>query len=192
MPTLEKSRSTVADVAGQPRYCRATGDLWSENGMGLFGSIYAHGMTDTWVMEKVLIGLVACESERHTHENIKKWTDEALEGMRAGALRDALAKRMCLGVTLTDQEVDRMDVVQLREALKVVAGDYFSHEDVLRMTEEDMRRELKKILGNDQAGTVVEVLPDGSFQVKLSDGTLVVATEDTLWKRGKSAEERAG
>ena len=81
MPTLEKSRSTVADVAGQPRYCRATGDLWSENGMGLFGSIYAHGMTDTWVMEKVLIGLVACESERHTHENIKKWTDEALEGI---------------------------------------------------------------------------------------------------------------
>jgi len=57
-----------------------TGDLWSENGMGLFG-IYAHGMTDTWVMEKVLIGLVACESERHTHENIKKWTDEALEGI---------------------------------------------------------------------------------------------------------------
>ena len=25
-------------------------------------------MTDTWVMEKVLIGLVACESERHTHD----------------------------------------------------------------------------------------------------------------------------
>ena len=37
-----------------------TGDLWSEKGMGLFG-IYAHGMTDTWVMEKVLIGLVACD-----------------------------------------------------------------------------------------------------------------------------------
>ena len=57
-----------------------TGDLWSENGMGLFG-IYAHGMTDTWVMEKVLIGLVACESERHTSENIKMWTDEALKGI---------------------------------------------------------------------------------------------------------------
>ena len=35
-------------------------------------------MTETWVMEKALIGLVACESKRHTAENIKKWTDEAL------------------------------------------------------------------------------------------------------------------
>ena len=38
------------------------GSLWSESGMGLFG-IYAHGITDTWVVEKALIGLVACESE---------------------------------------------------------------------------------------------------------------------------------
>jgi hypothetical protein len=45
-----------------------TGDLWSENGMGLFG-IYAHGMPE-FKMEKALIGLVACESEvchRHRH-----------------------------------------------------------------------------------------------------------------------------
>ena len=47
-----------------------TGDLWSEGGMGLFG-IYAHGITDSWVMEKALIGLVACEKERHTADNIK-------------------------------------------------------------------------------------------------------------------------
>ena len=57
-----------------------SGDLWSEGGMGLFG-IYAHGITDTWKMEKALIGLVACESERHTAENITKWTKEALEGI---------------------------------------------------------------------------------------------------------------
>ena len=31
--------------------------------------------------EKALIGLVACESKRHTAENIKKWTKEALEGV---------------------------------------------------------------------------------------------------------------
>ena len=55
-----------------------TGDLWSDSGMGLFG-IYAHGITDTWAMEKVLIGLVACESKRHTAENIKAWTEEALK-----------------------------------------------------------------------------------------------------------------
>ena len=54
-----------------------TGDLWSEGGMGLFG-IYAHGISETWVIEKALIGLVACEAERHTAINIKKWTDEAL------------------------------------------------------------------------------------------------------------------
>ena len=36
-------------------------------------------------MEKALIGLVACESERHTAENIKKWTTEALEGIRLKA-----------------------------------------------------------------------------------------------------------
>ena len=56
-------------------------ELWSEGGnawrMGLLG-IYAHGITETWVMEKALIGLVACEKERHTADNIKKWTKEAL------------------------------------------------------------------------------------------------------------------
>ena len=58
-----------------------TGDLWSENGMGLFG-IYSHGIdADTWEMRKMLIGLVACESERHTAANITKWTEEALEGI---------------------------------------------------------------------------------------------------------------
>ena len=45
--------------------------------MALFG-IYAHGITETCKMEKALIALVACEKERHTAENIKKWTDEAL------------------------------------------------------------------------------------------------------------------
>ena len=57
-----------------------TGDLWSDGGMGLFG-IYAHGITETWVMEKVLIGLVACESKRHTADNIKTWTEEALKNI---------------------------------------------------------------------------------------------------------------
>ena len=64
-----------------------SGDLWSESGMGLFG-IYAHGITETWVMEKALIGLVACESKRHTAENIKVWTKEALKeiGLTAAKL----------------------------------------------------------------------------------------------------------
>ena len=57
-----------------------SGDLWSEGGMGLFG-IFAHGITETWVMEKALIGLVACDKERHTAENITKWTNEALEAI---------------------------------------------------------------------------------------------------------------
>ena len=48
-----------------------SGDLWSDGGMGLFG-IYAHGITDMWKMEKALIGLVACESECHTAENISR------------------------------------------------------------------------------------------------------------------------
>ena len=55
--------------------------------MGLFG-IYAHGITDRWVMEKALIGLVACESKRHTSENIKIWTEQALKdiGLTAAQL----------------------------------------------------------------------------------------------------------
>ena len=57
-----------------------SGDLWSDSGMGLFG-IYAHAMPGSFTMEKVLIGLVACESERHTGENIKQWTEEALRDM---------------------------------------------------------------------------------------------------------------
>ena len=56
------------------------GDLRSEGGMGLFG-IPAHGITETFVMEKALIGLVACESKRHTGENIKEWTDDALNSL---------------------------------------------------------------------------------------------------------------
>ena len=68
-----------------------TGDLWSDNGMGLFG-IYAHGITETWVIEKKLIGLVACESQRHTAENITTWTNDALKsiGMDASVLLAAL------------------------------------------------------------------------------------------------------
>ena len=68
---------------------------------------YAHGITGTWVVEKVLIVLVGCESQvcagcwactlslptqllitlepsllqRHTGDNIKKWTDDALESI---------------------------------------------------------------------------------------------------------------
>ena len=63
-----------------------TGDLWSSNGMGLFG-IYAHGMP-SFRMEKKLIALVACGSDRHTAVNISDWTDEALSeiGMRVGDL----------------------------------------------------------------------------------------------------------
>ena len=57
-----------------------SGDLWSEGGMGLFG-IFAHGITETWVIEKALIGLVACEKERHTAENIAKWTNDALKAI---------------------------------------------------------------------------------------------------------------
>ena len=59
IPTWENSLSTAADDAGQPSI---SGDLWSDNGMGLFG-IYAHGITETWVMEKALIGLVACDDK---------------------------------------------------------------------------------------------------------------------------------
>ena len=49
---------------------------------GLFG-IFAHGITETWVVEKKLIGLVACESERHTAESEHQevWTTEALESI---------------------------------------------------------------------------------------------------------------
>ena len=35
-----------------------SGDLWSDGGMGLFG-IYAHGISESWVMEKALIGQTA-------------------------------------------------------------------------------------------------------------------------------------
>ena len=56
-----------------------TGDLWSENGMGLFG-IYAHGMP-AFKSEKRLIALIACESERHTAVNITQWTEDALKAM---------------------------------------------------------------------------------------------------------------
>ena len=42
-------------------------------------ALRARGITGTWVMEKALIGLVACESESHTAANISKWTKEALE-----------------------------------------------------------------------------------------------------------------
>ena len=40
-----------------------SGDLWSSNGMGLFG-IYAYRITKMWVMEKALFGLVVCDDKR--------------------------------------------------------------------------------------------------------------------------------
>ena len=51
--------------------------------MGLFG-IFAHGMP-AYEMEKSLIGLVACESERHTADNIEKWTEDALKAVGLAA-----------------------------------------------------------------------------------------------------------
>ena len=36
-------------------------------------------------MEKALIGLVACEKERHTAENITKLTEDALEAIGLSA-----------------------------------------------------------------------------------------------------------
>ena len=44
-------------------------------------------------MEKALIGLVVCESERHTAENIAKWTKEALEaiGLKSEGLLESVA-----------------------------------------------------------------------------------------------------
>ena len=44
--------------------------------MSLFG-IFAHSITESWVMERALIGLVVCESKRHAaDENIAMWTND--------------------------------------------------------------------------------------------------------------------
>ena len=58
---------------------------------GILGQFVVRYRTENWVMEKALIGLVACETERHTAENIKKWTEKALEYIgvtEAGLLGD--------------------------------------------------------------------------------------------------------
>ena len=47
-----------------------SGDLWSSRGMCLFG-IYADGITETWDMEKALIGLVACSDEVCVHTSMQ-------------------------------------------------------------------------------------------------------------------------
>ena len=80
-------RDFVVDLLNSGVKPSISGDLWSDGGMSLFG-IYAHGITSKWLMEKALIGLVACESESHTAVNIAKWTDEALEklGLTAAQL----------------------------------------------------------------------------------------------------------
>ena len=73
-PTLVESTGALCSVHGPSASGvkpSISGDLWSDNGMSLFG-IYAHGITDMWVMEKALIGLVACEKERHTADNITR------------------------------------------------------------------------------------------------------------------------
>ena len=75
---ISRSMRALAPLGRQGKHQRRPVELWSDNGMGLFG-IYAHGIAD-WSTgsEKALIGLVACESERHTAENVKKWTETAL------------------------------------------------------------------------------------------------------------------
>ena len=56
-----------------------SGDLWSEGGMGLFG-IFAHGITDTWVMEKALIGLHGRVREGAAHSRQHQEVDEGGSG----------------------------------------------------------------------------------------------------------------
>jgi len=86
------------------------GDLWSEGGMGLFG-IFAHDITETYKMEKALMGLVACETKRHTAPNIKKWTDEAMEAIGltpACAASRPLSVCHCVSVELVTTQLGRV------------------------------------------------------------------------------------
>ena len=96
MPTWENRRSTAADDRGTTQILPCHHGQIREflrmlhppvSGMSLFG-IFAHGITESWIMEKALIGLVACESERHTAENIATWTKDALKviGLTADGL----------------------------------------------------------------------------------------------------------
>ena len=70
MPTWENRRSTAADDRGTTQILPCHHGQIREflrmlhppvSGMSLFG-IFAHGITESWIMEKALIGLVACES----------------------------------------------------------------------------------------------------------------------------------
>lgn len=109
-----------------------SGDLWSDSGMGLFG-IYAHGVTADFELKQCLIALHACESERHTAANIRRWTIDALQilGITAKEMvaratplaaptRDSRAAerlsydvRTVLGdrlILLTEQEAERLGI----------------------------------------------------------------------------------
>ena len=57
-----------------------SGDLWSEGGIGLFG-IKGHGIDEGFELKTHLLALICCTEERHTADNIAKWTTEALKDM---------------------------------------------------------------------------------------------------------------
>ena len=86
------------------------------NGMGLC-CVYAHGITDMHEMEKLLIGMLACASERHTavsltpfhsHNYESKFADVDMTGHCSRGLVSMFvdlkvpAFRESFGVTVTD------------------------------------------------------------------------------------------
>ena len=53
-------------------------DLWSKNGLALFG-LLVHGIDEDWKMRELLAGAVPCSECRHTGAIIAKMNDDALK-----------------------------------------------------------------------------------------------------------------
>ena len=74
---MSKATQFISDLRDDGIKISIAGDLWSDNGMALFG-ICGHGITSNWEMKTVLLAASPCGHERHTGEYIEAQTKTLL------------------------------------------------------------------------------------------------------------------
>ena len=60
----------ISDLRDDGIKISIAGDLWSDNGMAIYG-ICGHGITRNWEMKSVLLSASPCGHERHTESTLR-------------------------------------------------------------------------------------------------------------------------
>eukprot|EP00731_Ephydatia_muelleri_P001936 Em0001g1936a len=91
---MSKATQFISDLRDDGIKISIAGDLWSDNGMALFG-ICGHGITSNWDMKTVLLAASPCGHERHTGEYIEAQTKTLLARIGIEYTPECVFKRVC-------------------------------------------------------------------------------------------------